>query len=166
MHRISYILAVVCILCFGCGNINKDLIDNIVSVEGDTRSFQQVVEFCRTPQELSDWMKINLTYREDKSWEEFKSPERTFNDGYGDCDDFALFSKFVLEYHGISTNIISIWGDNYGHAIVLCHYGYFSNTTFFPGTYTIRDVCNICNKDWTGWSVYPEDIFIPRKRGE
>lgn len=154
------------ISCIGCGSTGQYLTDTASAQVGDERTFEQVIEQIKTPEQLSEWMKRNINYRGDINEKDFRAPQETFKLGYGDCDDFALFASFWADYHGIDNVIISLYNDNgYGHCICIIHGIVFSNADIiYCDTDPIAKVFDKLCPSWTVYSFYPENI--ERRRGE
>lgn len=70
--------------------------------------FEATVQALDTPEKLFAWMNRNLYYRSDIGVDFWNSPEKTFRDGGGDCDDFARLSAYILSKHGYSAKLLGI----------------------------------------------------------
>jgi predicted transglutaminase-like cysteine proteinase len=69
-------------------------------------------------------MKENFKFEEDKKLfgieDYWQSPEEFWGRRTGDCEDYALFAKQVLEQHGIESYVVSFYGPRgYAHTIVI-----------------------------------------------
>jgi hypothetical protein len=50
--------------------------------------------------EIENWIRKNIKYKSDLSHlsiDDWKKPERTINDGYGDCEDLSLVWCYFME---------------------------------------------------------------------
>ena len=86
-----------------------------------------------TPQQLADtigarnyddlctWLHKNVPYKTDRTAaDEWKEPEDTLKDGYGDCEDIASVAREVLRIWGVQDDyILGVMkvGRNYGHVV-------------------------------------------------
>ena len=100
-------------------------------------SYLEAVQDIKTPKELSKFLKKKFQFVLDEnqfdSVDYWQSPEEFWKRKKGDCEDYALFSKAILEKLGYQAHIISLYGGN----------GYAHTVTIF--------------KDETGWNVMNED---------
>lgn len=107
-------------------------------------------------------MQKNFEYKSDRYlWDEFKKPRRTFEDGYGDCEDFALFVRHVLVKHKYRAEVMIVYKGREGHAICLFrddkgNLSYFSNlVVFYNRGNNFREIASDVFKDWTEFEIYP-----------
>ena len=97
----------------------------------------------KNPIELGDWLTSNFTYQGEEGKNDYwKSPKETIKDKGGDCEDFAILSKHILDKNGYKTYLIAIryHGLDYGHIITLIKhpdntYSHFSNMYYLSKRY-------------------------------
>lgn len=121
-----------------------------------------------TPELLSVWMIVNLKYIPDIG-ENFKSPKQTLLDGGGDCEDFAILAKAILEKYGYEGFLVGIIykgldNKNTGHAIYLFQdkdgtYDYFNNQYLVDTDYKY-----ILDPILINFSTWEEIYFITENR--
>jgi len=81
--------------------------------------FNTVVERLNAPDLLDFYINGNMKYV--KNSRNSHSPKHTFNNSWGDCDDLAVFGKYILRKGGYAASIRYVhWtSDNRGHAGVV-----------------------------------------------
>lgn len=72
----------------------------------------------KTPGDINDWMKNNLQWYNSKT-EHVSSPDDMLILRRGLCTEFARFWAYLLNAHGIKTQIVGVWSDTTAHAVVL-----------------------------------------------
>lgn len=87
-------------------------------------SYTQAVQWIKTPKELSKFMKKNFKFVFDEklfgSIDYWQSPEEFWTNRKGDCEDYALFSKAILEKLGYKASVVSLYGaDGYAHTVTV-----------------------------------------------
>jgi predicted transglutaminase-like cysteine proteinase len=156
-------------LLTGCGQVIKEVTDQNVAEE---QSFARVVQMNGSPEKCFSWMQSNIQYKPDAGPEdEFRNPETTFQLGYGDCDDYALFAEYVLKNHGYDCETVSVFNSTEGHAVCVWKgsdgkYNYLSN----KGVRNISaDDLNQVSKDiypdWGVYAIYPSNQGCLRPAG-
>lgn len=131
MKKIIGLILIMLILS-GC-NVVYDL-DNFVMP--DDTEFMQVVQELDTPEKICCYMEDNFIYQLHLLYS--PSPYRLWQTKKGDCNDFAVFGKFIAGYHGYETFLVMIYfTDNIlSHAITVYQgnrgYTYSSNWEYFP----------------------------------
>ena len=110
-----------------------------------------------TPEQLAEWMVMNLHYIPEPGYENYiKTPEETFKDGGGDCDDFSFFTQ-----HFFCGQLIGIWSESKSHCVNLaqdyrimdlCRLKYFNGRS-------IEGICDALMPDWVYYG------FLRRGRG-
>jgi predicted transglutaminase-like cysteine proteinase len=89
------------------------------------KTIDELTAKCKTPSDISTWMWNHITYKTDKAKhgvkEYWQTAEETFNSRSGDCEDFSVLAKKVLDSHGFLCYILCVWGlkngDVQGHAV-------------------------------------------------
>lgn len=76
------------------------------------------------PQDLVRFLKKNFKFIEDEKLfgvhDYWQTPEEFLGRRTGDCEDYALFAKFVLQSLGYEAEVVSFYGpDNYAHTIAV-----------------------------------------------
>lgn len=87
-------------------------------------SYLEATQEIKTPEELSKFLKKKFKFVLDEkhfdSVDYWQSPEEFWQRKKGDCEDYALFSKAILEKLGYEANIISLYGGNgYAHTVTI-----------------------------------------------
>jgi hypothetical protein len=174
--QLTLILLPAVLFLAGCGNINQQIVNeakNETENLKETRSFAEVTASLDTPQKVYDWMKINIIYRPDETYaDEYRDAETTFQLGYGDCDDYAMFADYVLKKHGYKTTIISVYTDSKGHSVCVWEgqnkkLNDLSNTGIQQlNAQDLMEVADNVYTDWKVYSVYPsnEGVLRPADR--
>jgi hypothetical protein len=91
--------------------------------------------YIKTAQDIEDWLiKEGFKYKSDVTPEdEWKTPEQTVKDMYGDCEDVAILTHFILRTLGYkNVMIVAICGKNLAHGI--CWFQESDNTWSFFST--------------------------------
>ena len=98
----------------GCGNVYQNTTDpEVIVTEREAKSFSETISSLNNPEHVYGWMQKNIRYEVDTTpSDEFRVAEVTYQLGYGDCDDYAMFADRVLESHGYETQIISVFSEN------------------------------------------------------
>ena len=105
---------------------------------------------------LTHYIKQNFKYVGDKSGlfgDYWKTPEEMWKDGYGDCEDHAIFCLYILtKVMGIEANMVMYSGyflkdgktEFNGHAVCVFEYdgkwGVFTNNDFYCQEGSIEDI--------------------------
>jgi Transglutaminase-like domain len=108
-------------------------------------AFDETVQQLTTPQMISDFMQVNIPYATADQREasrsqgfDWKTPEETFDDGYGFCYDLSAFALYCLLADGYDDARIMFvcWG-NWGHESSSGHFvAFFQNDGYY---YTINN---------------------------
>lgn len=160
--RLSYtvLLLSMCVIVTGCGSTAEQIEANQTHTD-EPLEYMDFINQTRTPEDLFIYYRhYGFVYRSDPidGSGEFRPPQVTYELGYGDCDDFALLSATVLQAHGITCNVISIYDeDGYGHALCVFKGGWTSN--YHVGYGNTDDLEKFLDTvhAWTVFSVYPEN---------
>jgi len=83
------------------------------------RDFSTVVERLNAPELLDYYINHTITYKKNRT--NSHTPKHTFSHQWGDCDDVAVFGKYILRKGGYKANIRYVhWtADNRGHVGVV-----------------------------------------------
>lgn len=85
---------------------------------------QSVFSQIASPDAMVRWMKQHLKFVDDSKLfgndDYWQDPAEMIQRGAGDCEDYALFAKSVLDHLGIEAYVVSFYGpNNYAHTIVI-----------------------------------------------
>jgi hypothetical protein len=69
-------------------------------------------------------MRENIRYAADEV-DHWKTPEETYNDRTGDCEDISLLFMYFLWEQGETSEMVLAWGENGYHALFL-----YNNTLY------------------------------------
>ena len=81
--------------------------------------FDTVIDRLNAPELLDYYINKNFSYK--KNWVNSHTPKNTFLHNWGDCDDLAVFGKYILRKAGYQANIRYVYwtSDNRGHVGVV-----------------------------------------------
>jgi hypothetical protein len=90
--------------------------------------FHTLLNRFNSPEDLAHWMHHYFKFTDDQKIfgeaDYWQSPEEFLKRGKGDCEDYALFAKSILEHMGIEAYVVSFYGKNgYAHTIVIYKQG-------------------------------------------
>ncbi len=175
MKSIVPVLFLMVACLSGCGQVNQQIVSDAHAEAQELKeasSFETVVQDLNTPQKVYDWMRTNITYRQDTSAaDEFCDAETTFARGYGDCDDYAMFANYVLEQHGYATQVVSVYTETQGHAVCVWKDEHnkmnaISNTGVQEiSAPNLMNVADAVYPDWKVYAVYPSNEGTIRPAG-
>jgi hypothetical protein len=98
---------------------SSSLFAQVDSVHNPLLSFHDAVASVTSPKALVQLMQKEFKFQDDQSLfqksDHWQSPEEFWNRRAGDCEDFALFTQYVLTQHGIEAYVINLYGP-LGHA--------------------------------------------------
>jgi len=93
---------------------------------------KDLAKICKTPRRLAWWLFYRISYRSDAKkhgYDKWQSPEETLHDRTGDCDDFSILAKSVLEYLGFKVFLLAVYrwkgSDRYdmkGHLVAVFYW--------------------------------------------
>lgn len=132
----------------------------------------------KDPATLSAWFKNDFTFQVELEGDHWKYPKEMVKDMNGDCEDFALLSRYVLKELGYKAYIIGIFykDNDAGHAItVIRHkdktFSYFSNQDYISIKFkSVRDLLDYESKsyipyldlEWgSAWLMLSKYVRIP-----
>ncbi len=94
------------------------------------------VNRIRTLDDYTRWMKSNLVYRKDETFDNWSLPQETLERKAGDCEDFALLTKSVTRVLGYRPQFLALVRENKAHAVCVMkkdgYYVWFDNARFVP----------------------------------
>lgn len=86
-------------------------------------SYEKTVQNIKTPKELSKFLKKNFKFVSDQKLfgveDYWQTPEEFWKNKKGDCEDYALFTKAVLEKLGYEAYTISLYSGGYAHTVTI-----------------------------------------------
>lgn len=92
--------------------------------------------WIQNPYNLEKWLKNNFTYQSEET-DYWKTPKETLKDKGGDCEDFAIFNKYILKDLGYKAHLIILTKDEDKTAHAICvfiekdhTFSAFDNTTY------------------------------------
>lgn len=68
--------------------------------------------------DIHKWMRKNIRYMPDEG-DHWKTPEETYRDTTGDCEDISLLFMYFLWEQGEDSRLVLAWGENGYHALFL-----------------------------------------------
>ncbi len=108
---------------------------------------------------LVRWMKKNLKFVDDSKLfgndDYWQDPSEMLQRGEGDCEDYALFAKSVLDHLGIESYVVSFYGPgHYAHTVVIFKQGAGYNVVNEDRLYryqarTIEEALTRVHSNWT-----------------
>lgn len=131
-----------------------------VPVSSQTGSFylNSLASELSSPKEIAKFMKKNFKFIPDQKLfgkvDHWQTPEEFLNLKKGDCEDYALFSKRLLELKGIEAYVVSIYGrGGYAHTITVYkqngHYNVINEDRHYKyQKKTIEEALSKVRGDW------------------
>ncbi|MBN1688836.1 MAG: transglutaminase-like cysteine peptidase [Candidatus Omnitrophica bacterium] len=126
---------------------------------------ENTLESIQNPQDLVQLMRDHFKFVDDYdlfgTLDYWQSPEEFWASKTGDCEDYALFAKFVLEKKGMEAFVVSLYGPHgYGHTITLYREKERFNVINEDRLYqyeskTVEEALSRVNPQWT-WGAFAE----------
>lgn len=120
---------------------------------------QSIYSEITSPDTLVRWMKKNLKFVDDRKLfgndDYWQDPSEMLQRGAGDCEDYALFAKSVLDHLGIESYVVSFYGPgHYAHTVVIFKQGEGYNVVnedrlYRYQTRTIEEALTRIHSNWT-----------------
>lgn len=131
------------------------LLSLLLTIPGFCQELDKVLTFIRNPQEMVEWFDQDFI----NQWEmpdDWQNPQQTLNSKKGDCEDFAILSKAILDRLGYAADILIVKFNrlNIGHAICIFKdnqdaYSFVSNKKLTStGKKTIEEAIDKFYPDW------------------
>lgn len=130
-----------------------------------TMSFQDALFSIRTPQDMIHLMKEEFRFEEDWSLfgteDYWQDPEEFWRLKSGDCEDYALFSQYILQRLGYESYVVSLYGEfGYAHTVnvFLTDTGYNvinEDRLYEYGAPTLEEALSRVNSGWI-WGAIAE----------
>jgi hypothetical protein len=88
-----------------------------------TDSLPQLAQQLKSPEDIAYFLWRNFNFETDQRQfgqeEYWQSPRQFLATRKGDCEDFALFAKTILEAQGKSPLLLNIYGARFAHTVCL-----------------------------------------------
>ena len=116
MRNYSLVVLVFIVICFVLSPVNLRAEEQL--------SISQVSEKIHSPKDLSKFLKKNFKFvNDDKQFGQidyWQTPEEFLKNRKGDCEDYALFSKTILQSLGYEAFVVSFYGANgFAHTVTV-----------------------------------------------
>jgi hypothetical protein len=126
-------------------------------------SFEELVESLDTPEKLSASLLANLIPESHYSTDpaapfSILTPRQVYEQGRGSCNEYTVFSFYVLKQHGFNPRVMSIkvqTNPGKNHAVCIYQVGnqiYALNNGVLKGPYTAYE--SICQEHDGAWTSY------------
>jgi len=128
-----------------------------------TNNYETDISQLNEPWKVQAYMNYYFKYiRDEIPEDEWKTPKKTWDDGYGDCEDHALFSNECLKYD-YDTYIFCVYTKNTGHATCLIK---IKNKWITIGTYGYKEYNHKSYDklameffdDWIVYTIYDKNM--------
>ena len=120
-------IVVALLLLTGCGNTIEEE-EYYTPKVGNIGDLATETAWIKTPKQLEVFYRDFIYVSDELPEDEFRSPAETYRLGYGDCEDFAMLSKYILDRAGYDTFILCVFRDGEGHAVLVYNdEGYMNN---------------------------------------
>lgn len=81
----------------------------------------------KTPESIAHYLWRNFSFEKDQRQfgqkEYWQSPQEFLQNGKGDCEDFAIFAKALLEQLGKRAFLFNVYGDGFAHTVCVFEEG-------------------------------------------
>ena len=130
--NVLIISTLVLLLGTGCGTVMREHDGQSSAII----TFEEALVLCKTPRDVSYWITGTIKYKADETLADEDRPAlETVRLGYGDCEDFAILAKYMLDKHGYTTYVMAMYPPyGTGHSICLIdngtYYNYLTNGIF------------------------------------
>jgi len=100
----------IILLTLVCGYITTGCGKQVIKPEEYVRpTFEQSIVKVQTPEQIAHYLRTTIFYKADTTFdEEYKSPERTYNDMHGDCEDYALIALYIARKRGYTADLLAL----------------------------------------------------------
>lgn len=131
----------------------------------ETPLMETISATCSTPEQIALFLKENFRFAEDRQLfqqeDYWQSPEEFLEQGAGDCEDYALLAREILQRQGTEAFLFSLYGQG-GYAHTVCVFrdgdGYSvinqERVTRYAGA-TLRELAGTLCRNWT-WGAVAE----------
>jgi len=129
-------------------------------------TYEETIEFLDTPFKVQAWMYSNLKYNWLDIFNTWQPPRETFESGWGDCEDWAVFAYECLkdDYDSCVVVVYHMIDDiKSGHAF--CAVKVDEDDWITVGTFglrkhkgeTVEDFLDYWYEDWSEYKILTED---------
>ncbi|GEM_PF-4768041 len=135
------------------------------SVTMDPMTLEKALTPIQSLESIAQLMSQNIRFVEDRALfqdeDYWQSPEELWKRKAGDCEDFAVFTQFVLRKINIGSDIVSVYGiRGYAHTVVVFKqdglYNVFNDGRLYMlRAKSLEDVLSHIHPDWT-WASTAE----------
>ncbi len=87
-----------------------------------------------TPEDAVKWVAANIEYEPDGIWNNWKTPKRTYAEGFGDCEDFTALWMYLVETQTEYTDTYLIGGKGATDETLRHAYGWWNGIYYEPQT--------------------------------
>ena len=85
-----------------------------------------------TPEDAVKWVAANIEYEPDGIWNNWKTPKRTYAEGFGDCEDFTALWMYLVETQTEYTDTYMVGGRRVTDYTVYHAYGWWNGMYYEP----------------------------------
>lgn len=120
-----------------------------------------------SPKEFSKFLKKNFEFVEDQKLfgveDYWQSPEEFLKRRKGDCEDYALFTDYILKSQGVESWVISFYdASGYGHTVTFFRSGEKFNVInedrlYNYQTKTLAEGLTKIHPTWT-WAAFAKEV--------
>ena len=125
-----------------------------------------VIQTLNGTDALAEYMHLHFSFVDDEiqfgTIDYWQNPSEFLEHKKGDCEDYALFTHYVLEKKGIESYLVSIYGkDQYAHTVTIFKEGNVFNVFNEDKIYryespSIEDALSRVNPDWVWGAIASE----------
>lgn len=146
--------SVALILIFTSAPANAQLLDQNFSVN-------TLASYLKTPQDVALYMWRHFDYEGDRRQfgkdDYWQSPQEILANKKGDCEDFAVFAKQILELNGYSAHVLNLYGTK-DHSICIFKkggkYGAVDGGKFVAADFKdLQSLITYMDRFWTKASI-------------
>ncbi len=132
----------------------------------DPPSLEALAGQLTSPELLEKYMKKNLRYVSDQALfgeaEHWQTPDETAARGQGDCEDYALFSRSILQKNSYNAFIVSVYWYSNAHTVSLFEdekkWGVFNLADLtYTNAVSLKDLANGINRDWSSIALMRQE---------
>jgi hypothetical protein len=142
---------------FGILTIGLIFFTSIAQSQTTVLSIETLAHQISSPEALAKFMKHNFKYAPDRRLfhedEYWQSPEEMLERRQGDCEDYALFAKAILEQNGMSASVVSVYWAADAHTVAVFEqngkWGIFDLADLhYVDAATMADLAKTIRHDW------------------
>ena len=142
---------------FGILTIGLIFFSSIAQSQTAAVSIETIAQQISSPEVLAQFMKHNFKFVSDRQLfhedEYWQTPEEMLERRQGDCEDYALFAKAVLEQNGITAYVVSVYWADDAHTVAVFEdsgkWGILDLATLrYVDAATMADLAKSIRPDW------------------